>query len=382
MARPGAGIAAMSDKKTDTAPRAAEELVHVEVFDPAEVRPWQFHNRRGSGMDDESLNQLASSIARDGQQQLGLARRLPPGDTHKVEAIFGVRRLDACRRAGLPWRAQVRETTFSDADCAALMHGENEWTEGVSPLENAVQWMAMLDAGVFVNQSALASAMGCHRGTVSRAVLTARALLTEPWIERLVRPVMHEFTGRSADRLADACADEARRDAAKERARNLRPGVPADSLYRHLFADGAEPSRREPVFVRRKGRAGGGVVAVKIERDGAGGFSVNVRPHEQTSAELAELAEQLEALVAVETAEAADVRLGRRLAASLTPEQAKDVHRSWLEGCIWAAARASGLEWDQWRCAVAADVLRTQPDGWESAMVRAIGGADNDTGSA
>ena len=365
----------MNDKTMETTPHAAEELVQVEVFDPAEVRPWRFHNRRGSGMDDESLNLLASSIARDGQQQLGLARRLPPGDTHKVEAIFGVRRLDACRRAGLPWRAQVREASFSDTECAALMHGENEWTEGISPLENAAQWMAMLDAGVFVNQSALAGAMGCHRGTVSRAVLTARALLVEPWIERLVRPVMHQFSGRSADRLADACADEARRDAARERARKLRPGVPADSLYKHLFAGGAEPSRREAVFVRRKGRAGGGVVAVKIERDGAGGFSVNVRAHEQTPAERAELAEQIEALVATETAGAGNVRLGRRLAGTLDAQQAKDVHRSWLEGCIWAAARASGLDWDQWRCAVAADVLRSQQDSWELAMVKAVGEA-------
>ena len=42
-------------------------------------------------MDDESLNSRASSIVRDGQQQLGLARRLPARDTHKMEAIFGVR---------------------------------------------------------------------------------------------------------------------------------------------------------------------------------------------------------------------------------------------------------------------------------------------------
>ena len=267
--------------------RGVTEVVQVEAFDPGDVRPWRFHNRRGSGMDDESLNSLASSIARDGQQQLGLARRLPAGDTHAVEAIFGVRRLDACRRAGVAWRAEVREASLTDAECAALMHGENEWTEGVSPLENAAQWKAMLDAEVFVNQSALAAAMGCHRGTVSRAVRTVSALLDEPWIERLVRPVMHEFSGRSADRLADACADETRRQAAKQRAKALRPGVPADSLYKHLFADGAAPSRREAVFVRRKGRAGGGVVAVKMERDGAGGFSVNVRPHEQTPVELA-----------------------------------------------------------------------------------------------
>lgn len=115
----------MIEKTQEAGSRGTEEQVLVEAFDPAEVRPWRYHNRRGSGMDDEALNSLASSIVRDGQQQLGLARRLPPGDTHKVEVIFGVRRLDACRRAGVAWRAQVREASFTDAECAALMHGEN-----------------------------------------------------------------------------------------------------------------------------------------------------------------------------------------------------------------------------------------------------------------
>ena len=239
----------------------APEVLHAEAFDPLEVRPWRFHNRRGSGMDDASLNSLASSIVRDGQQQLGLARRLPIGDTHKVEAIFGVRRLEACRRASVPWRAEVRDASFTDAQCAALMHGENEWTEGVSPLENAAQWKAMLDAGVFVNQSALAADLGCHRGTVSRAVRTATALFGERWIERLVHPVMHQFTGRSADRLADACADETQRQAAKRRGRGVRPGAPALSLYGLLFGEeDADKPRENDIYPaqgprrRRRGR--------------------------------------------------------------------------------------------------------------------------------
>ena len=368
----------MSDQNGETNLSRTNEIVHVESFDPSHVRPWKYHNRRGSGMDDASLNSLASSIARDGQQQLGLARRLAPGDTHLVEAIFGVRRLEACRRAGVPWRAEVREASFSDVQCAALMHGENEWTEGVSPLENAVQWKSMLDAKVFKNQSALAAQLGCHRGTVSRAVRTATALFGERWIERLVRPVMHQFTGRSADRLADACVEKTQRDAAKRRARGLRPGVPAGSLYYLLFGGEDDESGRKTVFMRRKGRSGGGVVAAKILRDGAGGFSVNVRPHEQSPSELAELAEQVEALLDVETADASGVRLGRRLAGYLTPDEAKDVNRSWLEGCVWAAARASGLHWDQWRCAAAAEVLRSQPDGWEHAVARVVGGPEAD----
>ena len=357
---------------------ADERTLILEAFDPADVRPWRYHNRSGSGMDDASLNELAASIVRDGQQQFGLARRLPPGDTHLVEAVFGVRRLEACRRGGVPWRAEVRDQTMSDTQCAALMHSENEWSEGVSPLENAVQWQAMLDAGLFRNRSALAVALGCHRGTVARAVRTAEALLGEEWIERLVRPVMHEFTGRLAENLATALADAAKRQRAMQRARILGPGeLSAQQLVGALLAE--PKAQREMVYERRRrGRIGAGAVAVKIDRDEVGGWGVQVRAHEQSPTEMAELAEQVEALLAVQTAPASGVRLGRRLVSMLTPEEAHDAHQTWLEGCIWSAARASGLEWDRWRCMRVAEILRTQREGWEQAVVRAVGGTDAD----
>ena len=369
----------LRDAQPETGP--IREVLHVESFEPNDVRPWRFHNRSQSGMDDPALDALAASIRRDGQQQLGLARRLPAGDTHAVEAIFGVRRLEACRRAGVRWRAEVRDASFPDAQCAALMHDENEWTEGVSPLENALQWQAMLKAGVFPSQSALADHIGCHRGTVSRAIRTVAVLFGESWLERLVHPVMHEFTGRSADRLADALVDANSRRRAKRRAAKLLPGtVAAHALYPALVGDARRNDARETLYVRRRGRGRGGTITAKIERDGEGGFSVNVRPHEQTPAELAELAEQVNALLAIETAPAARVRLGRLLTTSLSAEEVRNSDQAWLEGCIWAAARASGLDWDRWRCMATAQVLRTQPDGWEHALVRAVGDPDTEPG--
>ena len=274
----------MAEPNADTpVSGVTQTTLSVEAFDPDQVRPWRYHNRAESGMDDISLDALADSIRRDGQQQLGLARRLPPGDDHLVEAIFGVRRLAACRRAGVPWRAEVRDASLSDADCAALMHSENEWTEGISPLENAVQWKSMLDAGVFRNQSALAGALGCHRGTVSRAIRTASHLFGEAWIDRLVRPVMHEFSVRSADRLAQALVDPDARARAKVRARDVVPGtLAAAQIYEALF--GAREVRRETVYVRRGNNTGRGPVTARIERDKSGGWSVNVRPHEQSPA--------------------------------------------------------------------------------------------------
>ena len=366
--------------ETDATGAATMETVEAGVFDPDEVRPWRYHNRIATGLDDASIEELAVSIRRDGQQQLGLARRLPAGEAHRVEAVFGVRRLEACRRAGVAWRARVLDASVPDAQCAALMYGENEWTEGVSPLENALRWKEMLDAGVFANQSKLADEVGCHRGTVARAVRTATGLFGEEWIDRLVRPVMHEFTGRSADRLADALAESGPRRLARRRAGELTPGtVPAAELYDALLGARSAATAKQTVFVRRRGRGGGGgMVAAKLERDGQGGFTVSVRPHEQSAADLAELAEQIEALVAAETAPAAGVRFGRRLVGSLTPEEARDADRAWLEGYVGAMARASGLEWDRWRCAATADVLRSQPSGWERAVVRAVGGRSAD----
>ena len=374
------------DTETAVAPsadRRSGDIVVVESFDAAQVRPWEYHNRAASGLDDESLDALATSIRRDGQQQLGLARRLAPGGPHAVEAIYGVRRLEACRRADVPWRAEVLDAATPDSRCAVLMHSENEWSEGVSPLENAAQWKAMLDAGVFANQSALAVDLGCHRGTVSRAVRTVTALFDEEWLERLVRPVMHEFTGRSAERLAHAYAEGSRRQEARKRAEELDPGqVSAQRLHDVLFAPRARPNPWKTVFTRRRGRMGGGSTVAKIERNEAGGWSVTVRPHEQSPSEMAELAEQVRAIVDTETAEAAAVRLGRRLTAMLTPEEAKSAERSWLEGCVWTAAHDNGLDWDRWQSAVAADILRAQTHGWERAVARAVGGREADPSGA
>lgn len=97
---------------------------------------------------------------------------------------------------------------------------------------------------------------------------------------------------------------------------------------------------------------------------------------------MAELAEQVEAMLAVQTAPAGGVRLGRRLVCLLSPEDARNVDQSWLEGCVWTAARASGLAWDRWRCMEVARILRSQGHVWERTVVRAIGGKAADPAGA
>ena len=376
---------ASSAEQPDTA-SSADALTEAKVvaFDTSAVRPWRFHNRAGSGMADWELDALAESIKRNGQQQPGLARRLPAGDSHSAEVIFGVRRLEACRRAGVQWRAEVRDASLSDAQCAALMHSENAWTESISPLENAVQWQAMLDEGVFANQSALAAEIGCHRGTVARAVRTARALFAEDWLARLVRPVMHDLSQRAADRLADAYSSRVGLEAARRRAKRLSPGhVPAKALQDALFGKPSPREQWQTVFMRRRGRGGGGgAVAARIARSEAGGWSVTVQAHEQSPSDLAELAEKVDALVRAETSGGAGVRFGRKVAASLSAEEAKQADRSWLEGCVWVWAHTVGLDWDRMRCALAAQILRTQPEGWRKAVVQVVKQLDENSDRA
>lgn len=183
------------------------------AFDPARVRAWEYYNREGSGMDEASIGALTASIRTHGQQSPGLARKLRSGGEHEAEVVYGVRRLEACRRAGVKWIARVVPADYPDVECAALMRAENETSEGVSPLENAVQWKRMLEASVVGSQTALAKALGCRKGRISRAVKIA-GLLDEDWPARLVRPVMEGFTAREAERLAAALDDRAvRREA-------------------------------------------------------------------------------------------------------------------------------------------------------------------------
>ena len=84
-------------------------------------------------------------------------------------------------------------------------------------------------------------------------------------------------------------------------------------------------------------------------------------------------------MLAAETATGGVVRLGSRIVVTLTPEDAKDSDRAWLEGAFGQRPEASGLEWDRWRCAAVAEVVRTQREDWELAVVRGswrIGGQD------
>ena len=56
--------------------RVTQETLQVEAFEPDQVRPWRFHDRRGSGMDDEMFG-MASAVEIAGVAGAMVTSRLP-----------------------------------------------------------------------------------------------------------------------------------------------------------------------------------------------------------------------------------------------------------------------------------------------------------------
>ena len=260
----------------DAERRGATRRLAIEAFAPHEVRLWRYANRVTSAMDSESLEALAKSLRREGQMSPGLARRLPADSEHKVEVVFGRRRLEACRLAGLQWRARVLPEETGDAHCAAAMHAENDHTAGVGPMEDARIWARYLADGVFARQEDLARALGVSQSYVSR-YLRASSVLECEWLRPVVEPVIGDLGLRAALRLADALEDDAARRRGKRIAEALVAQgavVPAKALQARVFGDPAASVRGRRAEgnprpgAHRSERAGTGLAAGTAGKEG------------------------------------------------------------------------------------------------------------------
>lgn len=347
--------------------------VMFEEFEPAEVRPWRYANRVSSALEEEPMEALAQSIARDSQLDAGLARRLPVGEAHKVECIFGRRRLDACRRVGKRWVARVVEEDYSDADCAKLMYAENAHAAGVGPLEEAGQWARMLADGVFAHQKELCARLGVSPPRVSR-MLKAAEILKCDWLAALATPVLGEISVAEALRIGEALADPDLAAAGEKAAAGLEPGkVPAGRLYASLFAgETRRGGRRNEVVLARK--AGRGRVPVRVEAAAEGGFTVRVGAGEQTVEEQVAVFEAIRETWARGRGDGCRELFRRRLAATAEIGGAS-LGAEALGACVWMAAREAGVAMDAEAAERAAQLLKGDGQ-WEKLVDVVAAGPD------
>ena len=184
MERAGAAKPVLAAAELALTGRTVAPLERENVFsvDPKRVRGWRFHNRTEGWYTKERCQDLIESIAKDGQQEPVVARKLTGEAGFDYELIYGMRRRFACEF--LKQKLRLRVIEADDARAAVLMHVENADRQDMTPMERAMSFQAQLDGKVFATQDALAEAMSLSKGQVAK-MLKAAALMRQGSISAL-----------------------------------------------------------------------------------------------------------------------------------------------------------------------------------------------------
>lgn len=212
--------------------RVTPELERENIFavDPKRVRPWKYHNRTEAWYTRERCQDLIDSIAKDGQQEPAVARRLKGDPGFDYELIYGMRRRFACELLGKKLKLRVVEA--DDAQAAVLMHIENADRQDITPMERALSFQMQIEAKVFATQEALAEAIGLSKGQVAKMLKAAgvlrHATLAGLFADKSAIPVIQAYN--LAMLLERPGAKEVILQAAKNLARDGEGRAPAEVI--------------------------------------------------------------------------------------------------------------------------------------------------------
>jgi ParB family chromosome partitioning protein len=152
----------------------ALERENIFAVDPKRVRPWRYHNRVESWYTRERCQDLIDSIAKDGQQEPALARKLNGDTDFDYELVYGMRRRYACEALGR--KLKLRLVEADDARAAVLMHIENADRQDITPMERALSFQIQIEAKIFPTQEALSEAMNLSKPQVSKMLKAAQLM--------------------------------------------------------------------------------------------------------------------------------------------------------------------------------------------------------------
>jgi ParB family transcriptional regulator, chromosome partitioning protein len=200
----------------------ALERENILSVDPKRVRSWKYHNRDESWYTRERCQDLIESIAKDGQQEPALARKLAQDPDHDYELIFGMRRRYACDVLGRKLKLRLIEA--DDARAAVLMHIENADRQDITPMERALSFQTQIEARIFATQEALSEAMNLSKPQVSKMLKAAQLMR-----QGTIGPLFHdksEVPIEQAYKLAALLERSGAKEVILQAARNLaREGV-------------------------------------------------------------------------------------------------------------------------------------------------------------
>jgi len=151
----------------NTHSQAADRVL---LLDPNAIRISDAPNRDPSAFDDESFEQLRSSIVAKGfnLQPILVRDTVNAGGVPGYELVFGERRLRACRELGAKVRALVTTTESTSEDALDRLR-ENRGRKDLSAFEFGQQIRFVLDGELGLTKSELAGRIGCSVALVSRA---------------------------------------------------------------------------------------------------------------------------------------------------------------------------------------------------------------------
>lgn len=148
-----------------SAGEAADEFLFL---DPALLSDTLPRDRLPGAFDGNEFEALLEDIRANGQNDAITVRQRPGGG---YEIAAGRRRLEACRRLGLPVLARRRE--LDDAGMLRVQFSENERREDISALERA-RWFAEVRARMRLQGRELATQFGLDPSTFSLYLRLAR----------------------------------------------------------------------------------------------------------------------------------------------------------------------------------------------------------------
>lgn len=136
--------------ETNAIPRIAIDLLDDNPYQP---------RRR---MNEGRLNALANEIRDYGFKGVLVARQ-HPDQPNRYQLVFGHRRREAARRAGLLELPVVVDNTISDKEMKAVAVTENVLREDLTPLDEAYAFAAWQEE---MSQDAIATRLGVSRGYI------------------------------------------------------------------------------------------------------------------------------------------------------------------------------------------------------------------------
>ncbi len=207
---------------------------------PFDCRMWDMHDRLDAQLCAQSCRSEIESFTNHGQLIPVLGRRLARDPRHKVELIYGARRLFVARHINVPLLVELRD--MSDREAIIAMDIENRQRVDVSPYERGLSYLRWLRAGCFPSQEELARSLRTSASQVSRLLRVAQ--LPPVIVNAFERPG-DICEGWGLD-ISQALEDPLRRGSLIRAARSVAgssPRLSAREVYRRLMSSPAQRRR-------------------------------------------------------------------------------------------------------------------------------------------